>query len=259
MERTKEGEFCWVDLMASDLDKQTAFYEGLFGWTHEDIPTPMGPIYRMFLLDGARVAAASQIGPDMAAAGVPSMWNTYLATGDADALAAKAVELGGKVIMPAMDVMEQGRMVAISDPQGGAFFLWQAGANNGAQVFMKAGSQAWNDLTTRDPKGAAEFYSTLFGWQIKQLEGGGQPYWQVFVDGEGQGGIMPMPEDMPAEMPPFWLVYFGAEDAHAATEKAAALGGSVTMAPTEVPGMLIFSVVEDPGGATFAILQGLSR
>jgi len=34
VERTKTGEFNWVDLSASDVEGQTRFYEGLLGWTH---------------------------------------------------------------------------------------------------------------------------------------------------------------------------------------------------------------------------------
>jgi len=39
MERTKLGEVTWTDLQATDIEKQSAFYEALLGWTHEDLPT----------------------------------------------------------------------------------------------------------------------------------------------------------------------------------------------------------------------------
>jgi uncharacterized protein len=255
MERTKQGEFTWVDLAAKDLDAQTRFYEGLFGWTHTDLPTDVGPIYRMFAMDGATVAGASQMNPDMEAGGMPSMWNTYIAAADVDALAARAVELGGKIVMPAMDVMQEGRMVGIQDPTGATFFLWKAIGHNGAQKFMEPGSLAWSDLTTRDPGKAAAFYTALLGWDIALLEAPGQPYWQIKVDGTGEGGIMGMPEQAPPEMPANWIPYFGVTDARAMTEKAKSLGASVMMEPTEVPGMLIFAVIGDPAGAPFSILQ----
>jgi predicted enzyme related to lactoylglutathione lyase len=34
MERTRTGEFNWVDLSARDMQAQTAFCEALFGWTY---------------------------------------------------------------------------------------------------------------------------------------------------------------------------------------------------------------------------------
>ena len=64
MERTKEGELAWTDLSAKDIEAQTRFYAGLFGWTHGDVPTTEGlPPYRMFSKDGQVVAGAGPITP----------------------------------------------------------------------------------------------------------------------------------------------------------------------------------------------------
>ena len=32
------GTFCWFDLATSDCDAAKKFYNGLFGWEHEDMP-----------------------------------------------------------------------------------------------------------------------------------------------------------------------------------------------------------------------------
>ncbi len=257
MLRTKQGEFCWIDLAATDLDGQSAFYEGLLGWMRNDVPTDVGPIYRMFMKDGKMVTAASAMNPDMLAAGVPSMWNTYIAVDNVDAIVTRAVELGAQVAMPAMDVMDQGRMAALMDPTGAAFFVWQAGVHKGAEVFMETGTLSWNDLTTRDPMKAAEFYKALFGWKIDKLDAGPGDYWQISVDGVGEGGIMPMPPNMPPDVPSNWLVYFGSDDVAASVERAKELGAKVMQEPMEIPGMLVFAVLADPAGAVFALLKGL--
>jgi uncharacterized protein len=258
MERTKEGEFGWIDLMAKDLEAQTAFYEQLFGWTHNDPPMPEGmPTYRMFLKDGKVVAAISQMNPDAEAQGMPSMWNLYIATPDADAFVARAEANGAKALMPVMDVMDQGRMAWLQDPQGANILVWQAGAHKGAEAFMDTGTLGWADLTTRDPEGSMAFYSALVpSWEFKLLEGQpGMPYWQIYVNGEGQGGVMPMSEQMPAEVPNNWMIYFMTEDARATVERAMQLGATVNVDVTEVPGMLKFAVLGDPAGATFAVLE----
>jgi len=94
----------------------------------------------------------------------------------------------------------------------------------------------------------------LVGWEMKDL--GMEPaYWQVLVDGEGQGGIMPMPAGMPDSVPANWMVYFMTDDIGASIAKVGELGGSITMAATEVPEMLKFAVVADPAGAVFALLE----
>lgn len=257
MERSKTGEFNWVDLSARDFEAQSAFYQGLFGWSCTDVPFAEGMVYRMFKADGHTVAGMSLLPPDLMEQGVPSIWNTYVATDDVDATVTKAVELGGTVAMPAMDVPESGRMAAIQDPTGAHLFFWKPLHYDETMEYLRPSMLSWNDLTTREPKKAADFYSALLGWDIEQLMEEPSPYWQVKVDGRGEGGIMPMPETMPAEVPAFWLVYFGTDDVQASVAKAVELGASVQVEPTEVPGMLVFAVLADPAGATFALLHGL--
>jgi predicted enzyme related to lactoylglutathione lyase len=255
MERMKQGEFCWVDLSAKDLEAQTRFYEGLFGWTHMDLATDVGPIYREFFAEGALVSAGSTMNPELLTMGAPSQWLTYVAANDVDTLTQRAVDLGGQVSMPAMDVMDQGRMVGLMDPTGAPFMLWQAGEHRGAEKFMEAGALSWSELDTRDVERAKSFYADLLGWQFQELQGP-PPYWQIEIDGIGEGGIMAIGGDMPADMPSSWLVYFAVEDVNASAEKVRELGGRIFIGPTEVPGMLSYAVCVDPQGAVFAIMRG---
>jgi uncharacterized protein len=51
---------------------------------------------------------------------VPAHWNVTFAVDDADAIAAKATELGGKVIVPPFDAPWV-RMTVVADPQGATF------------------------------------------------------------------------------------------------------------------------------------------
>lgn len=258
MERTKQGEISWVDLVAKDLDAQTRFYEGLFGWTHEDLPVDGGSIYRMFKLDGKTVAGAAQMSPEMAATGMPSMWNTYVAVNDVDSIATKAAQLGGKVVMPVTQVMSEGRMVGIEDTTGATVFFWEAGEHLGAQTYDEPGALMWDDLDTREPAKAADFYAKLLGWDVQSAEGSQMPYWVVNVDGRQEAGIMPMPDTIPAEVPAHWLVYFGVQDADVAAHKAESLGAKAEMAEPMDVGATIFDVLEDPMGATFAIMTPMT-
>ncbi|MHB1342758.1 MAG: VOC family protein [Thermoleophilia bacterium] len=212
-------------------------------------------VYRMFNADGHTVGGMSQLSPDMIAGGQPSGWNTYLASDDVDATAAKAADLGGTVVMPPMDVPGSGRMAAVQDPTGAYIFLRKPGQPDETIEYMQPGTLSWSDLTTRDPEKAADFYSKWVGWDIKPMDAGPTPYWQVHVDGVGEGGIMPMPDMMPAVVPAFWMPYFGTTDAAASVAKAKELGANVQVEPTQVADMLIFAVVTDPAGATFALLQ----
>jgi hypothetical protein len=51
---------------------------------------------------------------------VPAHWATYFSARDADAVAAKAVELGGSLNFPDFD-SPQGRIAVLTDDQGATF------------------------------------------------------------------------------------------------------------------------------------------
>ena len=257
MERTKTGEFNWVDISAKDFDAQSAFYEGLLGWTFEDVPFGEGQTYRMFYKEGHTVAGMSQLAPELLASGVTTSWNTYLATDDVDATVAKAVELGATVAIPPTDVGDSGRMAAIQDPTGAAIFFWKASTHDETMTYYEPGTLSWNDLNTHDPEKAAAFYSALVGWELESRDEWPMPYWQISVDGQGQAGMMPMPAMVSAKVPSFWMPYFGASDIEADVAKAEELGATVWVKPTEVGGKVSFAVLSDPAGATFALMQPL--
>lgn len=151
-----EGAPCWFELSTSDEAAALRFYSALFGWT--DQAEPMGEgmgSYHMQQLRGLNVAAISQQQPDEAQQGVPSHWSVYLNVADVDGAAAKVSAAGGQVVMPAMDVMDHGRMALIGDPTGGMVGLWQALAHTGAGVMREPNAMTWAELMTKDAARAA--------------------------------------------------------------------------------------------------------
>src|SRR6202045_2039823 len=99
-----QGTPNWVDLQTSDQDAAKAFYAGLFGWTYDDQPMPQGPVYSMAMLGEHSVAAIALQSPELAAAGAPPMWNTYLAVDSVDEAVTKGEAAGGKVARSPFDV-----------------------------------------------------------------------------------------------------------------------------------------------------------
>ncbi len=95
MANPSTGQFCWHELVTTDLTAATKFYGELLGWTFRDNPSSAGGTYRMFSLGETMVGGAMA-----APAGVPSGWLLYVAVDDADSAATKAAELGGKIMVP---------------------------------------------------------------------------------------------------------------------------------------------------------------
>jgi predicted enzyme related to lactoylglutathione lyase len=246
-----DGVFCWVDLTTTDPEAAKAFYGGLFGWEFEDLPTDMGSFYTMCRIDGKNVAGLGPMPPDMQAQGAPPMWSSYVKHDNVDSIAAKLSGAGGALMMPPMDVMDNGRMLMATDPTGAVFGVWQPKNHIGAQLVNMANTLVWNELQTRDVEAAKAFYTAVFGWGA-QVDANGYVTFQV--EGRTHAGMMQIEESW-GPVPPNWSVYFMVADVHASTDKVKALGGNIMVPPTKAGEMGEFTVVQDPQGGAFTIMQ----
>lgn len=111
-----EGVFVWDELGTTDVDGAQRFYEEVFGWTTTDMGPDYGG-YRVFNCDGTGIAGLMAL-PDQS---IPPHWQPYVSVDDPDAAAAKAVELGGSVLMEPMSVPNVGRIAVLRDHQGASF------------------------------------------------------------------------------------------------------------------------------------------
>ncbi len=245
------GTFCWSELSTTDQDAAKAFYGALFGWSAVDFPMGESDVYSMMQVDGHDVAAIAKQPQQQAAAGVPSLWNSYVSVLSADATAERAKELGAAVHAPPFDVMEAGRMAVIQDPQGAYFMLWEPRGHFGAALVNAPGALVWNELQSPDVDASASFYGELFGWEIQPFEGMQERYLGIRNAGGANGGIR---ELMPGT-PPNWLVYFGVEDVEAGLAKVQELGGGALTPVIDIQ-MAKLAVVHDPQGAVFALYAG---
>jgi predicted enzyme related to lactoylglutathione lyase len=248
MQSYAPGVPSWVDLGTPDPAVAATFYGQLFGWTIDEGPAEAGG-YRMAMLRGQPVAG---IAPLMHPG--PPSWMTYVNVESVDAVLAKVPDNGGQVLAAGMDVMDVGRMGVLADPLGAVISLWQPGTHPGAGLVNEPGTYGWSELLTTDVDKSKTFYGAVLGWGAETHGHDEQSaYTEWKVNGESVGGLMQKPPMMPAEMPPFWAVYFVVEDADAAVAAASSLGGTLTMGPMDIePGRI--AVIIDPTGATFSVM-----
>ena len=242
------GTFSWVDLQTDDLDGARRFYGALFGWSYEDVPIGDGAVYSMAKVQGHSVAGLGERQDES----MPPHWNCYVTVADADAGAARAVELGATLLAEPFDVFDAGRMAAFADPQGAVLSVWQAKESIGAGLVNAPGALSWNDLLSPDVEASAAFYRDLFGWEVTEVEGSDGQYWSITNGGRLNGGMMPLPPGGH----PAWNLYFACEDADATIAQAGEFGAETVMGPIDVPNGGRFVLIRDPQGATFGIVQG---
>jgi predicted enzyme related to lactoylglutathione lyase len=146
----------------------------------------------------------------------------------------------------------------LRDPEGAFLGVIRQGRHPGAQLVNEPGTWTWSNLLTRDLEGAQDFYGKVFGWEAINNEEAppGILMWQVEGQrwAEGLGGLMQITDDLPADMPPHWQVYFVVENMDEAIEKATSLGAEVGFGPIDVPIARLATLV-DPQGAVVSILE----
>ena len=254
MAEFEAGVPIWVDVSSTDLDKTADFYTGLFGWTADRGGPEVGG-YSIFKKNGKMVAGA---GPTQMPE-QPAAWSTYIQTDDAAATAEAVRNAGGTVIAEPMQVMDQGTLAVFQDSTGAFISVWQPGLHKGAELVNEVGSFCWNELYTRDMPRAKEFYQKAFNWQPHETDMGQMKYTLFKVGDRDIGGGMSMDDvQIPAEVPPHWLVYFTVADIAEARSKAEQLGGTHATEQMDTP-MGPFSVERDPVGAVFAFIQFQSQ
>lgn len=279
----REGVPCWVDVLSPDPEAAVAFYGPLLGWTFDPptaMPDGLAGTYRTARIAGRLVAGIGQ-----APAGLPSaIWTTYVAVdaidaavtpavegteaADAslvdglDAAVARAVAAGGHVVVGPTGHGDAGRVAVLTDPAGVGFGLWQAGSRRGAERVNEPGTWTMSSLHAPDGARASAFYGAVLGWSADPVPGAPIAFWRLdgYVGGvDGQ----PMPRDVVAVLapigpgdptPPHWSIAIRVADVDATAQRAAGLGGTVLMPPTDAPGFRS-AAIADPQGGVVALTE----
>jgi uncharacterized protein len=247
------GTINWVDFVSTDLDAATSFYTGLFGWETEDMPMPGGEgTYRFFRLDGRDAAAGGTMPAEMAAQGIPSHWNVWVATDRATEVVERAATAGGQVLMPPMTMGPSGTLAMVADPGGAAIGVWQADQHIGAGVLDEPGAMVWYEVNTRSFDECKRFYGQVFGWDTEPLDAPGINYATWKLGGRTVGGMLEMNEQWEG-IPSSWMTYFAVRDTDEAAKRATELGGSVGAPPFDTAFGRI-AVLADPAGGHFSVV-----
>ena len=250
---TSNSRFVWFDLMTPDANASTRFYTQLFGWS--TVPSKDGPY--LHLQAGDKMFGGIQ--PMQPGQHMPSHWMGYLSVENVDAVCDRGVSLGGKVLMPAMNLENVGRFGVLADGQGAVTAPFRSSHPDDAPPSRPhPGTICWSELMTNDTKSAGNFYKTLFAWATHEVDMGQMGVYTLFLRAPGDqssqvAGMMQMEKNAP--YPPFWLHYVDTKDVDATARRATEMGASIYVPPTDIPNIGRFAVLGDPLGATFGLFR----
>ena len=244
------GRFVWHDLVSADLEASFRFYSQLFDWGVAEREVGPSSPYTVILAGdrpiGGIVPLADGLAPN-------NRWVSYLWVDDVDALAARMIDLGGRVNIPPTEIPEVGRFAMLADPTGAVLAPFHGTASPPNEPDGEPGTFCWTELLTTDTEAAAAFYRAICGWTPREIDMGQLGAYTIFMRGsEDAAGMMQLPAD--AQDPSSWLVYVAVEDVDEAAALAEQLEGKIFVKPTDIPTVGRVAVAADPQGSMFAMV-----
>jgi predicted enzyme related to lactoylglutathione lyase len=114
------GDWLWTELWASDAGAASSFYVDLVGYSAERPQVDGAPSeYRVLRVGGRPHAGVNEIPWD----DVQPNWLPYVRVDDPAAVARRAEELGGRVLIAPDPSVRQGSAALLMDPTGAAFAI----------------------------------------------------------------------------------------------------------------------------------------
>ncbi|MHA1567232.1 MAG: VOC family protein [Alphaproteobacteria bacterium] len=112
-------------------------------------------------------------------------------------------------------------------------------------AFQTHGAISWLELRTKDVAKAKAFYTDVIGWETEEMPTPDGSYTVLKADGAPIGGIT----THGAGDEGVWAGYITVDNVDQRVAKAEAAGGSVVMAPMDIPGVGRTAVIIDAVGA----------
>jgi predicted enzyme related to lactoylglutathione lyase len=119
--RNEVGTPNWFELQTRDYDTSVAFYRDVFGWEPHTM-SDTDELRYTTLGEGDDMLAGIMDASAFLSEGADAAWSVYFGVEDVDAALEQVVELGGRVVEPAVDT-PYGRLAQAADPTGTRFKL----------------------------------------------------------------------------------------------------------------------------------------
>ena len=126
------GTWIWNSLLATNASTDAAFYQTLFGYEVFDLESEDGQEHVILSTEGFARAAVNTL-PAEALRHHPR-WLNFVRVADAGAAAARAVALGGSVLVPPRIDRHGGMLAVLADPAGAAFGVMEWTVKEGEEL-----------------------------------------------------------------------------------------------------------------------------
>ena len=201
-------------------------------------------------------------------ADLPVQWMPHIQVADVMTSIQQARDLGGSVLMDHKDGEGRSQWAVLADPNGTTFGIIPvvapgALATSGGKTpddSTPAGRIAWLDLTTPDAEPMRDFYRQVIGWAVQDVEmrDGETSYadYNMLGDGGKPAAGICHARGMNGGLPAVWMLYLPVGDLGESLRLVEEDGGQIIKAMKGRDGKHVYAAVQDPAGATVALVPG---
>lgn len=244
------GKIIWVDLFTSDLAASTKFYGALFGWEWREVATSPRA-YSLAYAHGTPVAGALfRAKKDGETAG--AHWIGYVSVPDIATAVQKVTAHGGKVLLSAREIPDRGHLAVVTDNEGTPFGVLQSSSGDPDDYLAESGQWDWAELMAGDVAKATAFYTSVFGYTVRENAGKTGKNTYLYSSGYARVGLAKLP-DHPG-WKPVWISFVAVADVAATVAKAKSLGGEILADTRNLDGTKV-AVISDPAGAPIGLIS----
>ena len=246
------GSFFWYDLVSKDTQASRAFLTRLFGWVASDSALPDGTPYTSFSFGGNLICGLMSLNETRDYEDSKAYWMTYIQVDRLFSTITRSERQGGNVLSEVLPVPGLGSYQVLRSPDGGLLSFVEA-----RQQVLKPGftwnAITWNELVSRQPGRAQDFYSAIVGWSHQEVTGA-FAYAFFTLGGANVAGLLDVSADDFTSMKPGWQAYIAVADVDALTTQVPSCGGHIAAEPFDLPGVGRVAVIIEPGEGVISLL-----
>jgi uncharacterized protein len=202
-------------------------------------------------------------------ADLPLQWMPHIQVADVAASVERALDLSGSELMHGKDDGGKSQWAVLLDPNGAAFGIIPVVSSEAVpstdgvaphEAGARVGCISWLDLTVSDASATRDFYREVVGWSVQDvdMEDASERYADYNMlgdDGNPAAGVCHA-RGMNLGLPPIWMIYLPVGDLAESLRRVPEGGGKIIRETTRADGGYAYAVVQDPVGATLALVPG---
>ena len=189
----------------------------------------------------------------------------HIQVADVAASVERALDLSGSELMHAKDDDGKSQWAALLDPNGAAFGIIPVVSTDDlpsteGDAAARVGCISWLDLTVSDASATRDFYRQVVDWSVQNvdMEDASERYADYNMlgdDGNPAAGVCHA-RGVNLGLPPIWMIYLPVGDLAESLRRVREGGGKIIKETTGADGGYAYAVVQDPVGATLALVPG---